>query len=108
MLKFRMLHAELVSIVQNQTTPSSNNKIRHKLCQVYKAVSPSPDNEHSLHRAEGEFMLLSGTSKRAPSASALTWEIYSFAQKGWELHKVKKQGKIRPCRCALSFAHFVL
>lgn len=40
--KFRMPHAELVSIVQNQKTPSSGRKLRHKLCQVYETVFPSP------------------------------------------------------------------
>lgn len=47
-----------------------------------------------MHHAEGELMLLSDTSKRAPSASALTWEIYSFAQEEWEVHKGKKWNKL--------------
>jgi len=48
-------------------------------------------------------MLSSDISRRA-----LTWEIYGFAQGGWQIHKGRKWVEMTPCRSAVSFVHFVL
>lgn len=103
-----MPHAELVSIVQNQKIQALAVNLDTSYAKCMKQFFQAQAKSTPCIIAEGEFLLSSDTSKKAPSASALTWEIYSFAQEGWELHEVKKWGKISPFRCALLFVHFVL